>query len=430
MESVKGAEKKESHAMMSPLSFAFARGTALSPPSLSRAATMPFLLNSSAPRAATGLLACLFVVGCGSDKDPADDASAADAATSATPTAVASSSAGARSTNASGLDSWIEYAPVVSSPAATASHHFVAAPPAPPTDPDVAIERFEKECSADESSQSCRALRREVEGGFLAAILAVRASDEPVDPEWYRVAATADMPQLACLGVNELGYVQGRTAEDDALIVSALDHPAPSVRAAAFSLRQKVPVLGDLMRRSAASRDGGSGTCLDSTTDFVPGVKWAGGYPGARFRAFASNDSRRWFTSEDPVEKVLAWFAKSGKTARTKEQLGADVTARFTEEMTRLSSSSDPADQDRLMKLVMGGMTGVPETDWDSSSSMEGTGEIKYVTLTPDQAIAVFRDDVLKATSIVAPRPRAKIEFPPDIEKAKREVMARSILGY
>jgi len=380
--------------------------------------------------AAIATLATLLTAACGSDKDSAADDSdaAADASNGAAGTSAGAASSGA---STAGELAWIEYASAPFSPASPPSHDFSVAAPARDTDPDAAIERFEKECSGATASDTCRALRREVEGAFLEAILAVRASDEPVDPEWYRVAATADTPQLACLGINELGYLPGRAAEDDAIILGGLDHPAPSVRAAAFAHRQKVPVIEDLGKRWARTGDSGSGTCLDGTADYVPGAKWAGDYPGARYRAFASNNTRRWFTTDDPVDEVLAWFAKSGKAARTKEQLSADAAARFTEEMTKLSSSSDPRDQERLMQLVTGGGgMNLPQTDWDTSSNMEGAGDISYVVLTNDRAVAVFRDDFLKATSIVAPRPRTRAKFPPDIGKATREARARSILGY
>ena len=380
-------------------------------------------------RVAACVLACLCIVACGSDKDAADDSSAAD--TAAGSGAVADASSGKASEAVGGPGPWIDYGPAISAPAYPFNAGFAVPPPAPATDPDVAIERYAKECSTGADSAACRSLKLEVEGAFLEALLAVRASDEPVDPEWYRVAAAAETPQLACLGVNELAYLPGRTPQDEALIVKALDHPGPSVRAAALSSWQRIPAIEQVSKRYAPDRRGTSGTCLDGTRDYQPGRKWAGDYPGARFRAFASNDARRWFTSNDPLDKVIGWFANAGKPARTSQEMATDAAARFQQQMTEITASPDPGDEAKLMELMQGMASGGGQGNWDSEfRGMEGVGEVKYVMLSPTQALAIFQDDVFKATSIVAMRPAERPDMTPDMEKVTREAMARSILGY
>ena len=52
--------------------------------------------------------------------------------------------------------------------------------------------------------------------------------------------------------------------------------------------------------------------------------------------------------------------------------------------------------------------------DWTAPfDSIERAGEVRYVMITPKQAVAVFRDDALNATSIVAPRPPPAPLFDP-----------------
>ena len=42
----------------------------------------------------------------------------------------------------------------------------------------------------------------------------------------------------------------------------------------------------------------------------------------------------------------------------------------------------------------------------------------------------MFRDDLLKATSIVANQPVQPLDLTPDLEAAREEVATRAILGY
>ena len=191
----------------------------------------------------------------------------------------------------------------------------------------------------------------------------------------------------------------------------------------------KIPALGESLKRTGGFNYGSlSGVCIDDARDPVPGTKWAGGYPGAQFRTFASNDSRRWFTTPDPVEKVIAWFAARGKPARTAQQLTEDDQARFMEEMTRLSENPEQDNTARMMQLMAGqGSQG----HWSGPfRNLEATGEIKYVMIGDNQAIAIFRDDALKATSIVATQPPAPVDLTPDLEAAREEAEMRSIFGY
>ena len=361
----------------------------------------------------------VLVAACGSDKEPT--ANNEQPAASTAPMSSAAQ-AGAKNSGAAGVSNWLESDAAPATPVA-ATHERLA-------DPDAVIDRYQRECSGGKKSPECHALRLDVEAIFLASILAVRSSNSAtVDPSWYRLAAASETAQLACIGLNELIYDPKRTAQDDALIVRALESPYHSVRAVVLNNTNKIPALADVWKRSDRySFRSLSGLCVDDGRDPVHGAKWAGNYPGAQYRVFASSDARRWFTTPDPVEKVIAWFAARGKPARTTQQLNEDAQARFMEEMMKLSENPEQDNTARMMQLMAGQGSGA---QWGQPfSGLEGIGEIRYVMIADDQAIAIFQDDVLKATSIVAPRPVEPLDLTPDLEAAKEEAETRSILGY
>lgn len=362
----------------------------------------------------------VLVAACGSDKEPtANNGQPSAAAAPASST----TQAGAASSGASDVSNWIEADAAPATPVA-ATHERLA-------DPDAVIDRYVNECSGGTKSPECHALRLDVEAIFLASILAVRSSNSAVvDPSWYRLAAASETPQLACIGLVELTYDPKRTAQDEALIVRALESPFGVVRAAALSNAAKIPAVAAAQDRIDGYnyRSALSGLCVDDVRDPVHGAKWAGNYPGAQYRVFASSDARRWFTTPDPVEKVIAWFAARGKPARTAQELTEDVQAKMVEKMTELTQNPGQDNSAQIMQLLAGQGS---QADWSQAlRNVQGTGEIRYVMIADNQAVAIFQDDVLKATSIVAPRPAEPVDLTADIEAAKEEAETRSILGY
>lgn len=366
------------------------------------------------------LVSCLLILtsfGCSSCKK-SDDNQQANSSVKDAPSSPGETT-GSNTAASQSVDSWIEDLPV-SQPKQGHSME-------PPQDPDGVIAKYDQECPEGSNSDNCRDLRAQVEQVFLNDLVALRAAGQDIDPEWYRVAALSDTPQLACIGLRELIYAPQRTSEDEAAIIAALESPWRGVRSTVLNEGGNLQAIKDLRARGQIGQGSASGTCVDGWRDPEPGLKWAGGYPGARFRYFASSPSMRWFTTTDPLDKVLAYFNKSGKKALTWEEMQADTQAKFVEEATRISSSSDPGNeaklQDLMQKMVLGG------TNWSAPfTSISGTGEIRYVMLSPKQAIAIFQDDVLHATSIVAARPPAG-EVTLDLEKAKIEAEERAILG-
>lgn len=370
--------------------------------------------------AVAGCTLLLLVSACGSKKEAAEEESPSAAATQSTPAATTQTKAGAADEDVS---QWFE----TELPPATPVKSNL------PADPDEIITRYKRECAAQVRSPECRALRVEVERIFLDALVAMRASRTPVDPRWYRLAATAETPQLACIGLTQMIWDPKRTARDEAVIMRALDSSYRGVRAAVLLSAQRLPTLENAIKRTGKSNYRELyGLCVDDRRDPVPGSKWAGGYPGAKFRAFASDESRRWFTTSDSPEKVSAWFAARGKPARTVEELATDAQAALIEEMTRLSSSpdaaNDAANQEKMLALLSGQHS---EAQWSQAfQGIEGTGEVKYVMIGANQAIAIFRDEFLQATSIVATQPLPPRDLHPDMEELKEDAEMRSILGY
>jgi hypothetical protein len=356
---------------------------------------------------------------CGSKKEPSESDAKPVATSNAAPGTAAGTSAGTDD-----VSQWFEPEAESSMPD-YASAESIA-------DPEAAIERYKSECGGDATSAECRALRSDVEAIFLDSLLAVRASREKVDPRWYRLAAASQSPQLACIGLTELIWDPKRTPQDETLIAQALDSPYQAVRGAVYlnagRLRDAAG-FPELMKRAGRfDYRELSGVCLDQGRDPVPSPKWAGKYPGVQFRAFASDESRRWFTTPDAPEKVIAWFEAQGKVARTQQQLMEDGQARYMEEMTKLSADSNVDNTDKMMALITGQGS---QAQWGQAfQNMEGIGEVKYVMIGANQAIAIFRDDLLKATSIVATEPLEPVNLHPDMEAEMKRAKMRAIFGY
>jgi hypothetical protein len=105
-----------------------------------------------------------------------------------------------------------------------------------------------------------------------------------------------------------------------------------------------------------------------------------------------------------------------------------DAQARFLEEMNKLSENPEQDNTAKMMELMAGQGS---EGQWSAPfRGMEGIGEISFVMIGARQAIAIFRDDALKATSIVATEPAEPVDLQPDLEAAKEEAEMRSIFGY
>ena len=116
------------------------------------------------------LAACALMVlasGCGSDPEPAGDALDASVPTDIAPAVPAAKVSG-------DFGDWDEFpATPAAEPAIPYNPGFRVPEPAAPPDFDAVIGRYASECPGGATSDSCRELRRQVEGVFLDALVAV-----------------------------------------------------------------------------------------------------------------------------------------------------------------------------------------------------------------------------------------------------------------
>ncbi len=377
--------------------------------------------------AAVAFLVLGLVTGCGSDKDSGDQARSAP---SKAATDSGQDAAQARAAKGAAL------APA-DPPIDAAELARVAA-----LDPDDAIGRYRQECNARDQSHRCRALRRRVEHLFLDALVTLRAGGETLDPRLYRVAARAENPRLIMVGLRGLLLGPGPISEEDEqLIVAGLDSPYAGIRQTVLQLAGGLLPVKTVTPRVAIDADRSSSfPYLDESRGREPDLAVAGSYPGARYRHFASNATRHWFTTPDPLEKVIAFLTRDGKQALTADafqaKAGADMQQAYVNAMM---TGDEKKIAQAMQQMTLGGV------DWTSTlRNVSGAGEIRYITLAPDRVIAVFADDVLRATSIVAPVPspvphalRADPQRPLDYEKLaedmqktlEQESRIRQVLG-
>ena len=298
-------------------------------------------------------------------------------------------------------------------------------------DPDAVLARHRQECAKGAASPSCQTLRVAVEYVLLDALVGLRDIGEPLERRWLQAAARAQTPQLACFGLRGLLVAEERSGEDEALIAAALDSLWRAPRNVVLAYGASAPGMSEMLGRTSRERgQPGSGPelCIDGSRDPQPNPGLSGRYPGAHYRPFASTSTRRWFTTPDPLEKVLAFFAHQGKPALTADGLKAAQIAKVTELTSQLTMSSEPISDAKMAKYTRELMD-IQGTDWSAPfSRLEGTGEIRYVMITPKQAVAVFWDDMLHATSIVATPPTSPTTL--DIEQQKRDLFARAVYGF
>jgi len=310
-------------------------------------------------------------------------------------------------------------------------------------EPDEAIGRYREECKAHDVSPRCRALRRRVEHLFLDSLVTMRAAGENLDPRLLRVAARAENPGLAIFGLRGLILGPGpKSAEDEQLILAGLDSPYAGVRRTVLEMAGALPSVARVRPRAARAADASTSIAfLDVSRDREPDPAVAGSYPGARYRYFASDATRHWFTTQDPPEKVIAFLTRDGKQALSADALKAKAAADMQQALMNAAMSGD----EKKMAQAMQEATMSAGVDWTRAlQDISGAGEIRYITLAPNQVIAVFADEILPATSIVAlvpppvqqvfgldPRQPGNYEkTAEEIQKAmERETLVRQILG-
>jgi hypothetical protein len=161
--------------------------------------------------------------------------------------------------------------------------------------------------------------------------------------------------------------------------------------------------------------------------DAVPSAAFLGGkpYPGAKFRAFASNGKFALFNTPDSPDKVLGFYA----TGNRKPQTGAEMKA---DAQKKAMAMSDPQQVMALMKQAQAQGKDITTMMLERQKAAGGGMELmnfekengvvgpKYVALNDDgsRRVLVFKDDILGGTSIVFQ------PSDPELEAAQMQMMS------
>lgn len=292
-------------------------------------------------------------------------------------------------------------------------------PATPEAVDDKVLARYRTECAGGKSTPECNQLKWRIEYSLYVDLRALWATGEPLDRDVLRLAASAECPQLVSFGLLRLWDLGAPTAEDQALVVRALDNPYPAVHRVALQLAGGLP---DPKYQDWATRGGqhGSGGTSVSVEPYLrveapPAKDLVELYPGARFRAFASDENRAWFTTTDPPAKVIAALSKAGQRA-VLDQAALEARQKSGK---KKKEPKTPAEAMALMEQYGGDMMKMAaemekqkagsRIGWaDPVEGQPGVVAPRFVVLaesggTPTAVAIVFRDEILGQTSIVYP---------------------------
>ena len=293
--------------------------------------------------------------------------------------------------------------------------------PAPTTDIRATMARFERECLRGRGT-SCETLQAELERALYQELMVMYLGGKDLDRKVLRVAARAELPELAAFGLRRLG--RWNSAEDVPLAAAGLDSPYPAVRSAADELVRSLnnPQLQRLAHRSQRSGSEGSKSGLVPMEAPNPKTIGASIYPGASYSFAASRPDFAVYTTSDAPDKVLAHYAK-GKRVLTGAALGdlrkqksakKNDEAMAAEMMQAMMSGKDP----QVIVKEMMEADQAKNVDWTRGiEGVEGVQSPRYVVLeetgpqkSPSRVVAVYRDEALGATAVafrlVPPLPR------------------------
>jgi hypothetical protein len=274
------------------------------------------------------------------------------------------------------------------------------------------VKQYATQCSGAKAvTPACKTMQWQVERFLYDDLRAGAATTH----ETFEVAAAADYPLLAVLGLKRLG--DGFTKNDDDIIAMQVESPFADVRNAAFDLVGRMSA--DHWTRMLLRRKTGDSSEFPHE-DEIPSVTRLGAavYPGATYRYFASERKRAFFTTDDSPEKAVAFYVKAGLKAWTPDELKAEQKKRDdagkaaqkdsmataakmqAAMMAAMAAGKDP--QAAMMEIATG-MTG-GDTNWTRGLiTDEGVVKPKVLPLdsTYQHMMVIFRDDILGATAIV-----------------------------
>lgn len=285
-------------------------------------------------------------------------------------------------------------------------------PRAPVPDGDIraTLARFEKECLGS-GGAPCEALQAELERALFRDLTLIYLGGKDPDRRVLRVAARAQLPELAAFGLRRLA--RWRNGEDVPLAAAGLDSPYPAVRSAALELALALD-QPQLLRLAERSRGARSGTGTGLVPMEAPDAKRIGMpvYPGSKYSFAASREDLAVFSTGDGPDQVIAHYAKGRRVLSGAELAGLrkQKGGRKNDEamtaaiMQAVMSGKDPQ---AVMKEVMDSAQ-AQHVDWTHGiEGVEGILAPRYVVLEeagpqklPSRVVAVYRDQALGATAV------------------------------
>jgi hypothetical protein len=276
----------------------------------------------------------------------------------------------------------------------------------PPTDDlSDAVARYQKSC-AGSATVECKRLQWQIEGGLYSKLRTLMAATgQGLEGEVLRISLEAETPQLKAFALRRMP--QRASADLLPLVLAAFDSPYAMVREPALSVLRQT----DARYARYGDRHLANSNAAFPIADPVPDTTALGGplYPGAKYRPFASNQEIALFSTADPPDKVLAFYAKGNRKALTAAELNAEMKKKATSmsdpmammEAVKKAQAEGRNPQDAIMamqKEMMGG--GV------NSKAFEGKPGVlnaRYVALNDagSKRVLIFQDDILGGTSLV-----------------------------
>jgi hypothetical protein len=276
----------------------------------------------------------------------------------------------------------------------------------PPSQDVAAITaRYTKECPGS-ATPACRRMRYQLEAALYAML---RRNGAAFDGEILDVALNAEMPQLQAYALIRMAQLKPFPKEHLARVAALVDSPYWMVR------NQAVTVLAEQDSRYRRWYDERNGTPSGLTAfpdaDGVPDARRLGAplYKNARYRPYASSRLHEWFTTEDPPDRVIAFYATGGRTARTADELSESREARresmidpATVMEMMMKAQAEGKTPEEIQAMLLGTAAGSRNVNLEAFQK-DGMISPKFIEIDnkSQRMLAVFHDEVLNATALV-----------------------------
>jgi hypothetical protein len=303
--------------------------------------------------------------------------------------------------------------------------------------------RYAKEC-AGSTSAACKRMQYQLEAALYAML---RRNGAAFDADILDVALNAEMPQLQAYGLMRMQGLNPFPKNQLPRVVALVDSPYWMVRSQAINvLLEQDPRY----KRWYEERNGSPrGIAAFPEADVPPDAQRLGAplYKGATYRPYASSRQQEWFTTADPPDRVVAFYAAGGKTARTADELTSAREARRNSIMDpasvmqmMMTAQAEGKSPEEIQAMLLGTAGGSRTVNLEPFEK-EGMISPKFIELDDngERVLAVFKDEVLNATALVFVVPDAAAEaraayvatLSPDeqTEEALRELERHKVLG-